>query len=94
MEIKKATIKREASNTYLVLEAGEKSLEIILTEDNPNNVKTVFNSLLLELKKGIIQFNLIDETDDLFYNICTEYITQLNSELKSIYEEFVDYKLI
>lgn len=93
METKKATIKRETSNTYLVLEVGEKPLEIILTEDNPNNVKSVFNSLLLELKKSIIQFDLIDETEDLFYNICVEYITQLNSELKSIYQELVDYEL-
>ena len=51
METKRATIKREETNTYLVLEIGEAPLQIILTDDNPNNVKMVFNSLLKELKK-------------------------------------------
>jgi hypothetical protein len=93
MESKKATIKREETNTYLVLEVGETPLQIILTDDNPNNVKIVFNSLLKELKKGLFEFNLEDETQDLYHNICTEYLVKLNSELKAIYDELVDYEL-
>ncbi|PRB04089.1 hypothetical protein CQ046_07625 [Chryseobacterium sp. MYb7] len=94
METKKATIKREDANTYLVLEVGETPLQIILTDDNPNNVKMVFNSLLKELKKGLFEFNLEDESQDLYNNICTEYLTQLNSELKAIYDELIDYELV
>lgn len=93
METKKATIKREDTNTYLVLEVGDNSLEIILTDDNPSNVKLVFNNLLKELKKGLFEFNLEDETQDLYYNICLEYLIQLNSEVKAIYDELVDYEL-
>ena len=54
----------------------------------------LFNSLLKELKKGAIEFNLADETQDLYHNICSEYLVQLNSELRTIYEELVDYELV
>lgn len=94
METKKATIKREETNTYLVLEVGETPLQIILTDDNPNNVKQVFNSLLKELKKGLFEFILEDETLDLYNSICTEYIIQLNSEIIAIYDELLDYELL
>jgi hypothetical protein len=93
METKKATIRREETNTFLVLEVGETPLEIILTDDNPNNIKQVFNSLLKELKKGLFEFSLEDEGKDLFQSICTEYIVQLNVEIKAIYDELVDYEL-
>ncbi|MBK9742875.1 MAG: hypothetical protein IPO94_07875 [Saprospiraceae bacterium] len=94
METKRATIKREDANTYLVLEAGDIPLQITLTDDNPNNVKNIFNDLLKELKKGLFEFHLEDETSDLYNNICVEYLVQLNSEIKAIYDELVDYELI
>jgi len=94
METKNATIKREEDNTYLVLEVGETPLEITLTDDNPNNIKSVFNDLLKELKKGEFQFTLTDDNQDLYHHICIEYVSQLNIELKAIYKELVDYELM
>ncbi|MCL2290451.1 MAG: hypothetical protein FWC34_07090 [Bacteroidetes bacterium] len=94
MEIKKATIKREETNSYLVLEVGSSPLLITLTDDNPNEIKSVFNNLLKELKKGAFKFNLEDETLDLYHYICVEYITQLNVEMQAIYTELLDYELI
>jgi hypothetical protein len=94
METKKATIKRSKSDNYLVLETSGKSLEIILTDDNPNSIMTAFNSLLLELKKGLIQYELQDTGSDLYHHICLEYIKQLNAEMKSAYNELIDYNLI
>lgn len=93
METKKATIKREEANTSLVLENGEFPVKIILTDDNPNNIKSAFNTILKELKKGVFEFVLEDKTQDLYNNICKEYITQLNSEIKLIYDELVEYEL-
>ena len=49
METKKASIKREESNTYLILGVGENPIKITLTDDNPNNVKSAFNLILKEL---------------------------------------------
>lgn len=94
METKKATIKREDTKTTLIFEGSNQSFEIVLTDDNPNNVKAAFNGLLKELKKGQIKFVLEDETDDLYHHICNEYLTQLNVELNTIYNELNDYNLL
>lgn len=94
METRKATIKREDAKTTLILEGIGQSFDIVLTDDNPNNVKTAFNGLLKVLKKGPFKYELEDETDDLYYHICNEYITQLNVELNTVYNELVDYDLL
>lgn len=95
MAIHNATIERKDNNSAtLKLALGAEELNIVLTDDNPNEVKSVFNKLLLHLKDDEIEFNLIDEEDDLYFNICKEYITQLNSELKSTYTELQDNGLL
>ncbi|WP_185217996.1 hypothetical protein [Sphingobacterium mizutaii] len=94
MVFKKATIKREELNTYLVLEVGDNPIQIILTDDNPNNIKSAFNLILKELKKGLIEFKLEDESSDLFNNICFEYLNQLNKEIKIIYSELEEFELL
>lgn len=94
METRKATIKREDAKTTLILEGIGQSFDIVLTDDNPNNVKMAFNGLLKVLKKGSFKYELEDETDDLHYHICNEYITQLNVELNTVYNELADYDLL
>lgn len=94
MEIKKAVIKREDTRALLVLELSGQTVDIILTEDNPNNVKSVFNSILKELKKGNFKFDLEDEKEDLYYHICKEYLQQLNSEMNSTFLELQDLDLL
>lgn len=94
MEIHKATIQRTEPKTSLLFSINDQVLEIVLTEDKPNEVKNVFNHLLLELKKGEFNFELDDSNEDLFYHICSEYISQLNSELSNVYNELEDYELI
>lgn len=94
METKKATIKRGAESASLILELNGKQLELILTEDNPNKVKSVFNNLLKELKGGLFSFELKDETTDLYRDICIEYLKQLNSELKTVHAEMIEFDLL
>ncbi|MFW2477439.1 MAG: hypothetical protein ACN4EP_11010 [Sediminibacterium sp.] len=94
MATKKATIQRSKTDNYLVLETSDNTVKIILTDDNPNSIMTAFNSLLLELKKGLFQYELQDTGNDLYYHICVEYIKQLNIEMKSVYNELKDYNLI
>lgn len=89
-----ATIERKDNGVTLKLALGETVLDIVLTEDNPNDVKTVFNKLLKELKRGEFDFNLTDEKEDLYFHICKEYITQLNAELKSTHKELQDNGLL
>tara|TARA_R110000737_G_C14567447_1_gene483467 strand:- start:138 stop:434 length:297 start_codon:yes stop_codon:yes gene_type:complete len=94
MELKKATIRREDAKTSLILHLNDRDLEIVLTDDNPNNVKSAFNVLLQELKTSKICFELEDNKSDLYYHICKEYLDQLNMELTSVHAEMLDYGLI
>ena len=89
-----ATIERKDTGATLKLAIGKEELNIILTDDNPNEVKTVFNKLLIHLKYGEIDFNLTDEKEDLYFHICKEYIIQLNAELKSTFTELKDNGLL
>ena len=61
---------------------------------NYSHFISTFNKLLLELKKGEFKFELDDDKEDLFFHISTEYISQLNAELSSIYKELEDYDLL
>jgi len=94
METKKATIRREEKNTYLVLAGIDQSYEIVLTDDNPNNIKSVFNNLLKDLKRGLFIYKLDDKNGDLYSHVCEEYIRQLNVELKAVFDELNDYALL
>ena len=89
-----ATIERKETVTTLILVINGEELNIVLTEDNPNEVKTVFNRLLTHLKDDKIEFNLTDDKEDLYFHICKEYITQLNAELESTYTELEDNGLL
>ena len=94
MAIRKATIRRGKTDNRLVLETSGKPLEIVLTDDNPNNVMSAFNSLLLDLKKGMFSYELEDTGNDLYFHICVEYIKQLNAELKTVHGELKEYDLL
>lgn len=89
-----ATIERKDNSAILKLALESEELKIVLTEDNPNEIKSVFNKLLSHLKNGELDFNLTDTTEDLYFHICKEYITQLNAELKSTYAELKDNGLL
>jgi len=94
METYKVKIKKEGDKAILELGIGEEPLHIVLTEDKPNDVKKVFNDLLHHLKKGVFEFELESEKEDLFFFISQEYTKQLNSELKGVYDEMKDYALL
>ena len=89
-----ATIEREKPSATLKLALDAEELNIVLTEDNPNEIKSVFNKLLIHLKNGEIDFNLTDDKEDLYFHICKEYIIQLNAELKSTFTELNDNGLL
>ena len=78
----------------MVLHIDGKELEIVLTEDRPNDIKSVFNRLLQELKKGEIEFEFEESVEDLYYHVAKEYIKQLNVELSSVHAELKDYGLL
>lgn len=94
METYNAYIQRDKDQAILKLCLESNDLSIVLTEDNPNAVKEVFNKLLDHLKRQKFRFELQDEQQDLYHHICHEYIIQLNAEIDSIYQELLDYGLL
>lgn len=89
-----ATIKREEEKASLVLSIGETDYIICLTDDNPNEVKNVFNDLIVELKKGKFNFTFSDDQKDLYHEICDEYIKQLNGEIADVFSQLKEYDLV
>jgi uncharacterized protein (DUF1015 family) len=90
-----ATIDRKDDKSVdLVLTTESATHTICLTDDNPNEVKKVFNSLIVELKKGKFSFFLSDETKDLFYYVCDEYLKQLNGEIADVFSHLKKHKLV
>lgn len=89
-----ATIEREDEKVNLILSIGTTNYNICLTDDNPNEVKKVFNDLIVQLKKGKFSFTLSDDNKDLYYDICKEYINQLNSEIADVFSELKKYDLV
>lgn len=94
MATHKATIERKDKSATLKLAVEKTVLDIVLTEDKPNDVKLVFNKLLELLKGDVFDFTLSDDKEDLYHHICKEYITQLNAELKSTFQELKDNGLL
>jgi hypothetical protein len=94
METHNAIIERNENSAILIFNISTVTLSIPLTEDRPNDVKEVFNQLLIILKKGLFALKLADTKEDLYHHICQEYIKHLNNELEITFQELKDYGLI
>ena len=95
METYEANIEEFDSEHYLSLKIKDIVLKVPLTKDEPNEIKKVFNELILYLKKGPLCFTMKEVEDgDLIYQVAKEYVTQLNAELKEVYQELEDHQLL
>ncbi len=94
MEMYKATVVKEGDNHYIKLIVKSKTLSIPMTEDLPNEIKDVFNQLILLLKTEQFNFKCEDVESDLFSQVAVEYIKQLNKELNTVYSELSDHGLL
>ena len=89
-----ATIERKDDAVNLILTTVTNNYCICLTDDNPSEIKNVFNDLIIELKNGKFSFSLSDETQDLYFHICDEYIKQLNAEIADVFSQLKKYDLV
>lgn len=95
MEIYNAKVIELDSEYSLSFNINDETYSIPLTKDEPNEVKGVFNQLIIHLKKGSFNFNMEEKEDSyVIYHVAKEYIDQLNAELDAIYEELKVHKLI
>jgi len=95
METHIALIKTVDTEQYLSLKFNNKQFNLPLTKDEPNEIKKVFNELIIHLKKGLFSFAMEEKKGgDLIYQVANEYVKQLNSELKGVYQELKSNQLL
>ena len=95
METHRALLTTVDSEQYLSLKINGAQLNLPLTKDEPNEIKKVFNKLILHLKKGLFCFSMKEKKDgDLIYQVANEYVKQLNNELKEVHHELKTNQLL
>jgi len=93
METVRAIVKAVDERHFIEIEVGDDKTKIPLSEDNPNEVKSAFNNLIIRLKGGKFQIELEAVGEDLFSQVAKEYIVQLNREILEVHGEMEDYGL-
>lgn len=94
METIKATVVEIEDEHFIKLETGDDEINIPISEDKPNEVKSAFNKLIVRIKDGEFEIGLEDIGQDLFSQVANEYVTQLNREIQEVRGEMKDYGLV
>ena len=94
METIKATVVAVDEKYFIKIESGEEHINIPMSEDKPNEVKSAFNKLIVRIKHGEFQIKLEGISEDLFSQVENEYIVQLNREIQEVYGEMKQHGLV
>ena len=94
METFKATVVELEEKHFIKIETGDEEINIPISEDKPNEVKSAFNKLIARIKEGEFEIKLEDIGQDLFSQVANEYVTQLNREIQEGRGEMIDYGLV
>jgi len=94
METLSATVVEVEEQHFIEIKLDEGAVKIPISEDRPNDVKSAFNALIIRLKQGVFEIALDEVKPDLFSQVASEYITQLNRELLSVYGEMEEYDMV
>lgn len=89
MDVIKAFVRVEEEVYTLEVELDDEIAVIPLSQDQPNEVKSAFNKLIIKLKSGLFRIELEECGEDLFSQVAREYLVQLNSELEGVFGEMV-----
>ena len=94
METIKATAVALEEKHFIKIKTGDEEINIPISEDKPNEVKSAFNKLITRIKEGEFEIELEDIGQDLFSQVANEYVTQLNREIQEVRGEMKDYGLV
>ena len=94
MDTLKAVVVVSNEKYFLNITNGKEIIGIPLSDDRPNEVKASFNKLIRRLKQGLFTISMDDVQNDLFSQVASEYIKQLNRDLKEVFGELKQYKLL
>ena len=94
METVKAAVQNCDGQHFIRIWDEGIDIQIPMSEDKPNAVKSAFNRIILRLKGGKFKIELEDVGEDLFSQVAREYIEQLNREITEIHGEMKQYGLL
>lgn len=94
MEAIRATVESLDDKHFIKINTGDEEIKIPMSEDKPNEVKSMFNKIICRIKVGKFQIKLEEVGDDLFSQVANEYITQLNHEIQEVHSEMEYYGLV
>lgn len=94
METVKATVVEIDEKHFIKIVADGEEINIPISEDKPNEVKSAFNKLVARIKEGDFEIKMEDVGQDLFSQVANEYITQLNREIQEVRGEMEKYGLV
>jgi len=89
-----ASIEEEDDQYFLRIDVENGQVSIPISVDDPNEVKSAFNSLILRLKDGLFEIEMAEIGTSLFDQVAAEYISQLNRELKEVHSELDEHGLL
>ena len=93
METLKAEVAQEDDSRFIRITKDEAEIRIPLTEDNPNAIKSAFNKLISLAKQDELEIEMDEVGPDLFSQVASEYIAQLNREIQEVRREMQDIGL-
>ena len=94
METINATVVEIDEKHFIQIDGDGESINIPISEDKPNEVKSAFNKLIEMLKEGEYEIKMEEVGPDLFSQVASEYLAQLNGEIKDVRSEMKDYGLV
>lgn len=90
----KATVECVDDKHLIRIKAEDEEICIPLSEDKPNEVKSAFNKIISRIKSGVFQIELDEVREDLFSQVASEYISQLNREILEVHGQMERLGLI
>ncbi len=94
METLKAKVEQEDERRFIRITNDEAEIKIPLTENNSNAIKSAFNGLITWAKEDDLKIEMDEVDPDLFSQVASEYITQLNREIQEVRTEMGNCGLI
>ena len=89
-----ATVKCVEERYFLEINVEQGPVRILLSDDNPNAVKSAFSKLIQRTRLGEFTIKLDKLGDDLFSMVANEYLAQLNREIQEVYSQMREYGLV
>lgn len=93
METLRATVESVDDKYFIKINTDNEEIIIMMSEDNPNEVKSAFNKIITRIKAGEFQIQLDPVGEDLYSLVANEYLIQLNREIQEIHGVMKGYGL-